>query len=584
MSETIIGIDLGTTNSEVAVVEQGRVTVIPVAADKKILPSFVGLADDGQMLVGEAAKNQYILYPEHTVKSIKRHMGTDEQVVLGEQSYSPQEISAMILRRLKNIAQNHMGVEVHKAVITVPAYFSDIQRQATREAGELAGLEVVRMINEPTAAALSYEADHQGHKRILVYDLGGGTFDVSVIDMENNVLEVLASHGNNHLGGDDFDAKLVAHIVEHLQQQGVDVSQSRRAMARITRAAESAKIALSNQPFYQIEEEYLLEQDGAPVNLSLEIARDEFEDMIAPYIDETLEAVHIALKGASLAVADVDEVLLVGGATRTPLISKRLAQELGLDARGEINPDLCVATGAAIQAAMLAGESISSVLVDVTPYTFGTSAVGELDGMFYPAVYVPIIQKNTPIPVTKSEVFHTLQDGQKEVEVNIFQGEDRDAMNNIKIGEFRVENLSKAPAGNPIILQLTLDSNGILQVSAKEKNTGLEKSITIANVISRFQEGELETARQRIDALFHEDADTPPAVANESHRNEQQAAVQARALVEKAERLLDQASADDREDLVDLIETVHDALASNDTVTLAEAVAELSDVVFYLES
>lgn len=584
MSETIIGIDLGTTNSEVAVVEQGRVTVIDVAADKKILPSFVGLASDGQILVGEAAKNQYILYPEHTVKSIKRQMGTDQQVVLGEQGYSPQEISAMILRRLKNIAQNHMGAEIHKAVITVPAYFSDIQRQATREAGELAGLEVVRMINEPTAAALSYEADHQGHKRILVYDLGGGTFDVSVIDMENNVLEVLASHGNNHLGGDDFDAKLVAHIVEHLQQQGVDVSQSRRAMARINRAAESAKIALSNQPFYQIEEEYLLEHDGAPVNLSLEIARDEFEDMIAPYIDETLEAVHIALKGANLAVADVDEVLLVGGATRTPLISKRLAQELGLDARAEINPDLCVATGAAIQAAMLAGETISSVLVDVTPYTFGTSAVGELDGMLYPAVYVPIVHKNTPIPVTKSEVFHTLQDGQKEVEVNIFQGEDRDAMNNIKIGEFRVENLSKAPAGNPIILQLTLDSNGILQVSAKEKNTGLEKSITIANAISRFQEGELETARQRIDALFHEDADMPPAAAGELHRNEQQAAVQARALVEKAERLLDTSSADDREDLVDLIETVHDALASNDTAALAEAVAELSDVVFYLES
>ena len=294
----------------------------------------------------------------------------------------------------------------HKAVIIVPAYFSDAQRQATREAGEIAGLEVARIINEPTAAALSYEANHQGHKKVLVYDLGGGTFDVSVVSIEDNVVEVLASHGNNHLGGDDFDAKIVEHLVARLQAQGADPTASRRAMARINRAAETAKIALSDQPYVRIEEEYLLERDGTPVNLALELARHDYEEMISGYIDETLEAVHIALKGAELTVSDLDEVLLVGGATRTPIITERLENDLDLEVRAEVNPDLCVATGAAIQAGMLAGEAVSAVLVDITPYTFGTSALHELNGMPYPFYYVPLIHKNTPIPVTKSEVFY----------------------------------------------------------------------------------------------------------------------------------------------------------------------------------
>ena len=272
MAEKIIGIDLGTTNSEVAVVKNGRVTVIDVTPGQPILPSFVGLADDGSIRVGEPAKNQYVLYPERTIKSIKRRMGSADRVELGAQGYTPQEISAIILRRLKTIAEAHLGEPVHKAVITVPAYFSDAQRQVTREAGEIAGLEVARIINEPTAAALSYEANHQGHKKVLVYDLGGGTFDVSVVSIEDNVVEVLASHGNNHLGGDDFDAKIVEYLVAHLQKQGVDPTSSRRAMARINRAAETAKIALSDQPYVRIEEEYLLERDSTPVNLALELA------------------------------------------------------------------------------------------------------------------------------------------------------------------------------------------------------------------------------------------------------------------------------------------------------------------------
>jgi len=582
MTDTIIGIDLGTTNSEVAVVQNGRVTVIDASPGKKILPSFVGLADDGAILVGEPAKNQYSLYPERTVKSIKRQMGSEVKVTLGPHAYSPQEISAIILRRLKDIAEQQLGITLRKAVITVPAYFSDAQRQATREAGEIAGLEVVRMINEPTAAALSYEASRQEHKRVLIYDLGGGTFDVSVVSIEDDVVEVLASHGNNQLGGDDFDAKIVAHIVEHLKQQGVDVTQSRKAMARINRAAEAAKIALSDQPYVRIEEEYLLEQPGAPVNLSMELDRHDYEDMIAPYIDETLEAVHIALNGAGLTVSDLDEVLLVGGATRTPLVTHRLEEDLGLTVRAEVDPELCVASGAAIQGAMIAGETVAAVLVDITPYTFGTSCLGEFNGDLYPFVYVPVIHKNTPIPVTKSEAFYTVHDNQTTVAVSIYQGEDPDALNNINIGEFTVENLSKVPSGNPIILQLSLDLDGIMQVSAREKNTGLEKSIRIDNAISRFREGELEAARERVDALFSQQE--PHVSEAGAVSTPRQTKVKAEALVEKAERMLDAAAPDDREDIIGLIETIKDALSKDDFDALPKAMDELADILFYLES
>jgi molecular chaperone DnaK (HSP70) len=581
MAEKIIGIDLGTTNSEVAVVENGQVTVIDITPDHPILPSFVGLADDGSILVGEPAKNQYVLYPERTIKSIKRRMGSADRIELGDATYSPQEVSAIILRQLKSIAEQHLGEPVHKAVITVPAYFSDAQRQATREAGEIAGLEVMRIINEPTAAALSYEANHQDHKKVLVYDLGGGTFDVSIVSIQDNVVEVLASHGNNHLGGDDFDARIVTHLVEHLKNQGADPTISRKAMARITRAAENAKIALSDRPYVQIEEEYLLDKGGTPVNLSLELARHDYEAMIAGYIDETLEAVHIALKGANLTVSDIDEVLLVGGATRTPVITERLEADMHLTVRAEVNPDLCVATGAAIQAGMLAGESVSAVLVDITPYTFGTSALSERNGLPYPFTYVPIIHKNTPIPVTKSEVFYTVVDHQESVRVDIYQGEDPDALNNIQLGEFMVENLSKAPAGNPIVLQLSLDLNGIMNVTAREKNTGLEKSIRIDNVLTRFEEGALQTARQRIGALFagEEHMQVQPEGVSEHQRM-----VQARALVEKAERLLDKAAEDDREEMINLIETIKDALSNNNLDALAEPTSALSEILFYLES
>jgi len=577
VSELIIGIDLGTTNSEVAVVRDGQPVIIPVD-QSKLLPSVVGLADDGALLVGQSARNQYALHPERTIKSIKRRMGEETKVSLGDQTFSPQEISALILRRLKQAAEAHLDSSVEKAVITVPAYFSDAQRQATRDAGKLAGLEVVRIINEPTAAALAYEADHQGHKHILVYDLGGGTFDVSVVRMEKDVVEVLASHGNNHLGGDDFDARIVEHLVSHLKdEQGVDPTTNPVAMARIARAAEAAKIAMSDAPYAQVAEEYLLEKDGQPVHLSLELERLDYETMIESYLTETLEAVHIALDGAKLTVSDLDEVLLVGGATRTPLIQQRLQAELRLAPRSEVDPELCVAAGAAIQAAVIAGHSVNSVLVDITPYTFGTSAIAELNGEPYPYTFIPLIRKNTPIPVTKSEAFTTSYDGQREIEVNVYQGEDPDALNNTRIGSFRVKGLSGVPAGNVIVTTFALDVNGILQVTSREKNTGLEKHVTIENATARFEQEEMTAARNRLNALLEGEDQVGEARGKRE-------SVQAQALIEKAERLLDSAGPDDREDLVDRIEGVRDALEADDPQVLSAASAELSDLIYYLES
>ena len=577
MTDAIVGIDLGTTNSEIAVYREGRPLVLADERGRVVLPSVVGLSETGELLVGEEARNQAALYPERTVRSIKRRMGTEARVRLGEREYAPQEISAIILSRLKEAAQLRLGGPVRRAVITVPAYFSDAQRQATREAGEIAGLEVVRIINEPTAAALVYEAgQHQG-KRILVYDLGGGTFDVSVVRIEGGVVEVIASHGNNQLGGDDFDEKIVAHVLEHLKlKHGVSVSDQPQAMARILRSAEAAKRHLSDHPYARIEEEYLAVRDGKPVNLDLELGRDEYEGMIMPFIEETLGAVHAALDSAGLASSQVDEVLLVGGATRTPLVRRRLVEAFGHEPRGEVDPDLCVAMGAAIQGAAMSGTEVSAVLVDVTPYTFGTSALGELDDDLYPYCFVPIIPRNTPIPVRRSEAFCTVADGQTSVEVRIYQGENRDAERNVKIGEFRIDGLSKAPAGNPVILDLALDRDGILQVSAREKKTGLERRITIEKAMSRYDRAQLDEARERIGSLLE---------GREEGAEAQAAAGSALdALLVKAGVKLDDAGEEDRAEIIDLVESIRDARSSGDGTALEEGRQQLQDLLFYLET
>ncbi len=591
MTVRILGIDLGTTNSEIAFYENGAVTIIE-GPDGKLLPSYVGLDGQGNLLVGGPARNQYILYPERTIKSVKRLMGQATQLHLGDKDYSPQEISAMILRNLKNIAENHLGYSVDKAVITVPAFFSDSQRQATVEAGKIASLEVMKIINEPTAATLVYESDHTGSRKVLVYDLGGGTFDVSVVELQDDVIEVAASHGNNNLGGDDFDNLIEQWLLTQLKNDSI-TEIAPDARARISRAAENAKKELSSHPFSVIEEEYLLEQDGAPYNLRVELSRTEYEEMISPLVDETLDAVHLVLKDAGLASSEIDEILMVGGSTRTPLIQNQLEQVFHIPPRFEVDPDLCVAAGAAMQAAMMQGEEVRAVLVDVTPYTFGVNAIGEVNGDFTYDMFVPLIRKNTPIPVTRSEVFYTTGDNQKTVEVKVFQGEAQYASENLEVGSFLVEGLAESRAGSEIIATFALNSDGLLKVSAQEKATGLEKSITIRNVLTDSPRDSVATARKKIEHLFgEENQEAVPDRTTQSSGNggEQQGAlknsttVQAVALIEKARSLFEKACQDDMEDMIALIEEIQIALSESDETMLRERMEELSEIIFFMET
>jgi molecular chaperone DnaK (HSP70) len=584
MQEPIVGIDLGTTNSVIAYVKDGEPVVIK-DSEQAILPSVVGLTPDGQMLVGEAAKNQYLLYPEQTVRSIKRKMGSDEKVRLGDKTYTPQEISAFILLKLKKIAEGHFGKPLRKAVVTVPAYFSDAQRKATKEGGEIAGWEVMRIINEPTAAALAYETSHEGARKILVYDLGGGTFDVSVVNIQDGVVEVLASHGNNHLGGDDFDAKIVEKIrTEFREANEIDLQASTKSFARLNRAAEEAKIHLSDNPFAKINEEYIIEKKGVPLHLATELVRNDYEDLILHYIEETMESVHIALRDAKLSASDIEHILLVGGATRTPLVREMLAEKFDIEPRHEISPDLCVALGAAIQGAMIAGDSVTSVLVDITPYTFGTSAVGMLNGITTPHKYVPIIRKNTALPVSKSEVFFTMHDNQKACSVDVFQGEHEDARHNIPLGEFLVEGLSRVPSGNEIVIRFDLDLNGILHATATEKTTGLEKSIRIENAMAEFDEEQITAARERVGAFFDEDIEPGEVIGIEDVEGESELAQKANDLIEKARAKLNDMPEADRQDVENLMAEIREALKDGDDAVVEKSLANLEDILFFIET
>jgi molecular chaperone DnaK (HSP70) len=582
MGEKIIGIDLGTTNSEVAILEDGQ-PVLLKHNNSAIFPSYVGVDQEGKLLVGEAARNQYPVYPERTVKSIKRLMGSGEKVTMAGQEYAPREISAIILKSLKQHAEQYLGEVVTRAVITVPAYFSDVQRLSTKEAGEIAGFSEIKMINEPTAAALAYEGKHDEGKTIMVYDLGGGTFDVSVVRMEDGVIEVVASHGNNHLGGDDFDKLIVEHVYEKLHEEYGEFNLSPEETARITRAAERAKFALSDNPFAEIKEEYLFEQNGVPVHLSLEISRVTYEEMISPLIDETLSAIHTALKSARLTASDIEEILLVGGSTRTPLVQQCIENEFSVQPRSEVNPDLCVASGAAIQAGMLSGENVAAVLVDITPYTFGTSTLDMDDNsMSFTEIYVPLIRKNSPIPVKKSEVFYTIYDNQESVRINVFQGEESDPNDNIKIGEFLISGLSKVPEGNEIVTTFELDTNGILHVTATEKCTGKSKQISIDNTTGRFNEGDMDRAKVKMVQLFGEESGSTAEL--EGKESAQGIPIEVQTLLKKAENLLDDAEPEDKEELIGLSEDIRDALREKDDDKLVEALSELNEIIFYMES
>ena len=575
MSELIVGIDLGTTNSEVAIIENGVPVVIRDVDNQYMLPSFVGLSPDGELLVGATARNQYHVYPERTVKSIKRKMGSTDKVEMAGQQYTSQEISAILLRQLKSNAESYLGKTISKAVITVPAYFNEAQRQATLEAGQIAGLEVVRLLNEPTVAALSYDVNFQGLKRALVCDLGGGTLDISIVNIQDGVVEVLASHGDTQLGGDDFDEQILKLVYQHINQKiGVDVErmgEGTAIRARLWRAAIEAKLQLSSQPYVTIEEEFLLSHDGVPYNLSMELSRDQYDQAIMPYIQQILDTAQIALKSADLSIADIDEILLVGGATRTPLVSQMLAAEAGLEPKGGLHPDLSVVQGAAIQAAMIAGESVSSVLVDITPYSFGTRIIGELDGMPYPALFYPVIKRNTPIPVTRSELFFTAQDRQQYVDLKIYQGEDDNALNNTLIGEFKVEGLRKVRYKNPVIVEFSLDRNGLLMVKATEKETGLNKTISIQNACPRLDSKAIESAQQKLNALA-------------GHHQTKNVLSEQSQLQQRIEKVIHHASESDAKTMTDLMETIEMAQAMQDSMRLDQAIEQLENILYYLES
>jgi len=501
MSDLIVGIDLGTTNSEVATFVDGHVQVLGPEMNN-MLPSVVGLSPSGELLVGEPARNQLVLYPERTVRSIKRKMGSNETVMLGDRQFTPPEISALILRKLAAWACHSAQQPAHKAVITVPAYFSDAQRQATREAAALANLEAIRILNEPTAASLAY-GEGTRHTA-MVYDLGGGTFDVSIVALEGDITEVLASHGNNQLGGDDFNDLLAEHLLAAFQSKhGIDLRQGHPvARARLWWAAEEAKKRLSFEPEVAIREDALVSEKGKPLHLELEVTREQYEAMIRPLLEKTLESVSKALADSRKSPGDMDAILLVGGSTRTPLVSRLLHERTGLVPREEIHPDLCVALGAGVLASRLAGHEVERVLVDVSPYSFGISYLGERGGVPYPYCYKPIIRRNSSLPLTRTERFYTSAAYQETVEICVYEGEDEDALKNILVGDFKVKELKPVRDASEVLCRMSVDLDGILHVTAIEKCTGKSKHITIARALEAKSEADIAEACKRLEALW----------------------------------------------------------------------------------
>ncbi|MCP4663331.1 MAG: Hsp70 family protein [bacterium] len=613
----VVGIDLGTTNSEIAAWLEDRIQVLGPGTTR-ILPSCVGISPAGELLVGEAARNQQILFPERTVRSVKRKMGSDETIVLGDKTFTPPEISALILRALVEWAGQQLAGPVKRAVVTVPAYFSDAERQATRQAGELCGLEVLRILNEPTAASLAYGYGDDRRRTVMVYDLGGGTFDVSVVSLEGEVTEVLASHGNNRLGGDDFDQLLVERLLEEFEgRHRIDLRDGHPAACwRLVWAAEEAKKKLSSVPYATIREENLVSVRGKPRHLELEIGREEYEEMIRPLVESTLDSVSKAMDDAGKRPSDLDAVLLVGGSTRTPLVSRILEKHTRMVPSQEVHPDLCVALGAGVLASRLAGREVERVLVDVSPYSFGPSYLGELDGVPYAHCYRPIIRRNTPLPVTRTESYWTVRPYQREVDVQIFQGDEPDALKNILVGEFRVKELKPLSEENEILCRMQLDIDGILRVTATEKRTGKSKEITIAQALRQLTDEEIATARERLeelcsggfgeaDAMFG-DADDEEAwegeaavmgsrelgddageAADEAEGPEDpvltKAIRQAQRTAERSRALLATMHDDDKEEAINLHEAIEKAIAARDLRALTEATADLDELLFFVE-
>ena len=479
----IIGIDLGTTNSCVAVMEGGSAVVIPNSEGARTTPSVVAFSKNGERLVGQVAKRQAVTNPEKTVISIKRHMGSDYKVDIDGKSYTPQEISAMILQKLKSDAEAYLGETVTEAVITVPAYFNDAQRQATKDAGKIAGLEVKRIINEPTAAALAYGLDNEKEQKIMVYDLGGGTFDVSIIEMGDGVTEVLATAGNNHLGGDDFDQRIIDWMIaEFKKSEGIDLSTDKMAMQRLKEAAEKSKIELSSTPTSQINLPFITADATGPKHLDLTLTQAKFNELTSDLVQSTMGPVKQALSDSGLSASDLHKVLMVGGSSRIPAVQEAVKSFMNKDPFKGINPDECVALGAAYQGGVLGGDVKEGLLLlDVTPLTLGIETAG--------GVSTPMIQRNTTIPTKQTQVFSTYADNQTAVDINVLQGEREFAKDNKQLGTFRLDGIAPAPRGIPQIeVTFDIDANGIVHVSAKDKGTGKEQNITITSSTNMSKE------------------------------------------------------------------------------------------------
>ena len=497
MAKTI-GIDLGTTNSCVAVIEGGEPVVIANAEGARTTPSVVAFSKTGERMVGQVAKRQAITNPDRTISSIKREMGTDHKVTIDGKSYTPQEISAMILQKLKGDAEAYLGESVTSAVITVPAYFTDAQRQATKDAGKIAGLDVKRIINEPTAAALSYGIDKEDDQKIMVYDLGGGTFDVSIIEMGDGVQEVLATAGNNRLGGDDFDKRVMDWIINSFKvSDGIDLSGDKMAMQRIKEAAEKAKIELSGMTSASINLPFITADATGPKHLDLTLSRAKFNELTADLVEKTMGPVRQALSDSGLSIGEINKVLMVGGSSRIPAVQEAVKKFIGKEPFKGINPDECVAIGAALQAGVLGGEVQGLLLLDVTPLSLGVETMG--------GVMTKIIDRNTTIPTKKSQIFSTAADGQTQVEVNVLQGEREFARDNKQLGLFKLDGIAPAPRGIPQIeVTFDIDANGIVNVSAKDLGTGKEQHITISSS-SNMSKEDIDKAVKAAEQFAEED-------------------------------------------------------------------------------
>ena len=567
-SEKILGIDLGTTNSCMAIMEGGKPVVIPNAEGGRTTPSVVAFTKEGERLVGSLAKRQAITNHQNTVISVKREMGTSKKYTLIGKNFTPQEISAMILQKMKTDAEAYLGETIKKAVITVPAYFNDAQRQATKDAGTVAGLEVLRIINEPTASALAYGIDKEDDHTVLVYDLGGGTFDVSILTLGDGVFEVKATSGNNRLGGDDFDKRVMDYLVDEFRKkEGIDLTKDPMAMQRLRDAAENAKIELSQKQKTNVNLPYITTDSSGPKFLDIDLTRAQFEQLIADLVDSTIGPVKQALSDAGMKPSDIDRVLLVGGSTRVPIVQQKVKDILLKEPDKGINPDECVAVGAAIQGGVLAGETSDIVLLDVAPLTLSIETLG--------GIATPIIDRNTTIPTKKSQIFSTAADNQTSVEIHVVQGERKLASDNFTLGKFMLTGIPPAPRGIPQIeVTFDIDANGIIHVAAKDLGTGNEQAITIKGS-KKLSDDEIK--RMVDDAKKFEDEDNKKKEEIEIRNNADMAVFSAEKLLKESE---DKIEEEDKTSIREQVDKMKSVLEGTDSDAIKKQMEELTETVF----